>query len=228
MFVVSAVSTESPLVAVACAVVFALWCARRARRRLYVILDWDLTCDCMSTPGDENVATNGARRAFKTKTGLSDAEETVYMSKLRLFLSNLLRRQDDGELRLFIATRNSAANVRWMLEHVVQMHAPDFVVLSDPENKHNKADMLQRYLALANEDMEGVIILADDSSSEHEKAAAYAAQHWLRAQLRHVRVHRPAKGAPYMDKNNGLVYGMMNQDTTLDALWWATNKWNIV
>lgn len=220
-------SFESPVVAVACVVALAVWLARRARRPMYVMLDWDLTCDCMSTPGDADVKSNGARRAFKTKTGLSDAEEIVYMSKLRLFLSNLLRCQDDGELRLFIVTRNSTANVRWMLEHVVRMTASDFVVLSDPEHKHNKAAMLQQYLALANKDMEGVVVLADDSSSEHERAAAHAAQHWPHAQLRRVRVTRPGKGAPYRDEIHGLVYGMMNQESALDAFWWATYNWNV-
>ena len=170
---------------------------------------------------------DGARRAFKRETGLSDAEETVYMSKLRLFLSNLLRCQDDGELSLFIVTRNSAANVKWMLEHVVQMTASDFVVLSDTESKHDKAAMLQQHLAFSDKDIEGVVVLADDSSSEHEKAAAYASQHWVRAKLRHVRVHRPAKGAPYRCFFNGLIYGIMNQESALDAFWWATYKWNV-
>lgn len=220
-------SSESPLVAVACVVALAVWLVRRARRPMYVMLDWDLTCDCMSTPGDEGVESNGARRAFKTKTGLSDAEETVYMSKLRLFLSNLLRCQDDGELRLFIVTRNSVANVRWMLEHVVRMTASDFVILSDSEKKHNKAVMLQQHLALADKDVEGVVVLVDDSSSEHEKASAYAAQHWVHAQLRRVHVVRPGKGAPYRDEINGLVYGMMNQESALDAFCWATYKWNV-
>ena len=218
---------ENPLVAVACVVAVALWCARRVDRPLYVMLDWDLTCDCMSTPGDEDVETNGARRKFKMKTGLSDAEETVYMSKLRLFLSNLLRREDDGELQLFIVTRNSAANVRWMLEHVVRMSAFNFKVLSDPQSKKNKAAMLQQYLALADKDMEGVVVLADDSSSEHKKAAAYALEHWSHAQFRCVQVERPSKGAPYRDIVKGLVYGMMNQEAALDAFWWATYKWNI-
>lgn len=220
-------SSDFPLVAVACVVALALWCARRVDRPLYVMLDWDLTCDCMSTPGDEDVEMNGARQKFKTKTGLSDAEEIVYMSKLRLFLSNLLRREDDGELRLFIVTRNSAANVKWMLEHVVRMTASDFVVLSDPQSKQNKAAMLQQYLALDDKDMEGVVVLADDSSSEHKKAAAYASQHWVSAQLRHVHVQRPAKGASYRCLFNGLVYGMMNQEAAMDAFWWATYKWNI-
>lgn len=220
-------SSDILLVAVACVVGVAVWLVRRSRRPLYVMLDWDLTCDCMSTPGDEDVETNGARSKFKIKTGMSNTEETVYMSKLRLFLTNLLRCQDDDKLRVFIVTRNSAANVKWMLEHVVQMTASDFVVLSDTESKHNKAAMLQQYLGHADKDMEGVVVLADDSGSEHKKAAAYASQHWVHAKLRHVRVHRPAKGAPYRCFFNGLIYGMMNQESALDAFWWATYKWNV-
>ena len=220
-------SLEFPFVAVACVVALVAWLVRRSRRPLYVMLDWDLTCDCMSTPGDEDVETNGARSKFKIKTGMSDAEETVYMSKLRVFLSNLLRCQDDDKLRVFIVTRNSAANVRWMLEHVVRVRASDFVVLSDPQSKQNKAAMLQQYLAFADKDMDGVVVLTDDSSSEHERATAYASQHWVRAQLRRVRVRRPRKGAPYRDEVDGLVYGMMNQESALDAFWWATYKWNV-
>ena len=220
-------TTEFPLLAVMCAVAFACWLANRVRRPVYVMLDWDLTCDCMSTPGEEDVATSGARRKFKNKVQLSDAEEIAYMTRLRLFLSVLLRRQEKDELRLFIVTRNSAKNVKWMLEHVVHMNASDFVVLSDCKGEKSKAEMLQRYLCLADEDMEGVVVLADDSSSEHANAASYALKKWSGVSMRHVRVRRPAKGQLYFDRNVGHQYGMMNQGNVVNDFWWAVHSCNI-
>lgn len=220
--------SDSPIVAVICFFALAVWMVHRSYRPLRVMLDWDLTCDCMSTPGDEDVRTNNARRKFRRKTNMSVAEEVEYMSRLRVFLEDLLARQRNGELAVYIVTRNSAENVRWMLEHVVRVNPEDFVVLSDVEQRANKAEMLQRYLCLKDEDMEGVVVLVDDSSSEHKKAAKHAKNRWADAKLKHVRVVRPGKGAPYFNQEKREPqYGIMNQEEALDALGWATHKFNL-
>ena len=185
---------ENPLVAVACVVAVALWYARRVDRPLYVMLDWDLTCDCMSTPGDEDVETNGRASQVQDEDWVVWPEETpCTCPSCVCSCPTCCAARTTAELQLFIVTRNSAANVRWMLEHVVRMSAFNFKVLSDPQSKKNKAAMLQQYLALADKDMEGVVVLADDSSSEHKKAAAYALEHWSHAQFRCVQVERPSK-----------------------------------
>ena len=220
-------TTEFPLFAAICAVAFACWLVNRVHRPVYVMLDWDLTCDCISTPAKDDVATSGARRKFKTKVFLSDDEELAYMMRLRLFLSTLLRRQENDELQLFIVTRNSAKNVKWMLEHIVHMNASHFVVLSDCKGEKSKAEMLQHYLCLADKDMQGVVVLADDSSSEHANASSYALKKWDGVSMRHVRVKRPARGQLYFDKQKGHQYGMMNQGKAVKDFWWAVHRYNI-
>ena len=194
--------------------------AKRYLRKRVVLLDWDLTLDCISTPGDKRV-TKELRRAVRQKIGMSDAQEMEYMASLFQFLNRVLVAGLQQNITFVITTRNDAENVKWMLKNVVKLDPSKFIVLSDKAKEYdNKVELIQEHFGIG--DMTGVCVLVDDSNSEHEAAAEYAAEHCPDMTLRHVRVARPKRGAAYERQ-----YGMMNQHGVLKELESAISPLNL-
>ena len=107
-------------VVVACALLLmAFVCLRRLGRKIVIIFDWDLTLDCISTPGSKQI-TREARDEILGKIGMTFGQEQQYMQVLNLFLRKMLVRCLDSNTQFLIVTRNDAENVRWMLHNVVK------------------------------------------------------------------------------------------------------------
>jgi hypothetical protein len=192
--------------------------ARRYWRKRIVLLDWDLTLDCLSTPGSKRV-TREARDNIMKKIVMSRAQESGYMFTLRAFLCKLAQRTFEENILFLVVTRNNADNVRWMLENVVEMKPGAFKVISDTRKVYNKIELV---LLFYPHSASGVWVLVDDSTDEHEDAAAYARENCPGMTLRHVRVKRPSKGDAY-----NYQYGMMNQKIAQEDFFWAINPWNL-
>lgn len=215
----NALGTVPPTLWLVLAVALAV-AAKRYLRKTVVLLDWDLTLDCISTPGDKRV-TKELRRAVRQKIGMSDAQEMEYMASLFQFLNRVLVAGLQQNITFVITTRNDAENVKWMLKNVVKLDPSKFIVLSDKEKEYdNKVELIQEHFGIGN--MTGVCVLVDDSNSEHEAAAEYATENCPDMTLRHVRVARPKRGAAYERQ-----YGMMNQHGVLKELESAISPLNL-
>ena len=208
-------------VLVACALIVCVYVlARRYMRKRVVLCDWDLTFDALSTPGSKQV-TREVRDDIMKKIGMSKIQENAYMFTLRQFLVKIVQRVFKDNVVFVIVTRNDAVNVRWMLENVVRINPGWFKIVSDKNKTYeNKIELV---IDTFHTCTDGVWVLVDDSTSEHEKAAAYAKNNCPDITLRHVYVQRPGKGDPY-----DYQYGLMNQEGALDDFFWATNPWNLM
>lgn len=196
-----------------------VWFVRRLTRKRVVLLDWDLTLDCLSTPGSKQV-TRETRNEIMNKIGMTRVQEQSYMFTLRGFLNTLVEHIFEDNVVYTIVTRNDADNVRWMLRNVCDMDPGTFKIISDKHKMFdNKIELVVSRLGIS---AAGVWVLVDDSSSEHKNAAEYAKENCPKITLRHVYVKRPGKGDAY-----NYQYGIMNQREALQHLSWATNVWNM-
>lgn len=196
-----------------------VWLLKRLHRKHVVLLDWDLTLDCLSTPGSKQV-TREMRNKIMNKIGMVREQEQSYMFILRAFLHALAKSMFEHNVVYTIVTRNDAENVRWILLNVCLMDPGIFVIVSDNQKMFdNKIELVASSLGISEA---GVWVLVDDSDSEHKGAAAYAKANCPKMTLRHVHVKRPGKGDAY-----NYQYGIMNQQEALEHLAWAVNGWNL-
>ena len=212
-------SPQDMRVLVLCALLAVVYTVvRRFTRKRIVLLDWDLTLDCLSTPGSKQV-TREVRDNLMKKICMSRAQEDNYMFTLRRFLNNLAQLTFKENVLFLIVTRNKEKNVRWMLENVIRIKPDAFKIISDPGKVYNKVELVFLFYP---HNTSGVWVLVDDSTDEHDDAAAYAKENYPGMTLRHVRVKRPVKGDAY-----NYQYGMMNQTTALEDFFWAIDPWNL-
>lgn len=152
---------------------------------------------------------------------MSEAQEIEYMGTLHYFLAAMNAMTMQKNIKFIITTRNSAENVKWMLQNVVNMDASRFIIISDCDKVYdNKIQLVKNHFAL--NAWSGVCILVDDSATEHDAASEYAKKYCKNLTLRHVRVERPKRGALYKRQ-----YGMMNQSETMKKFLQAISAWNL-
>jgi len=169
--------------------------------------DWDLTLFPVSTDDD-----TPASDVLESKLGeieLSVHDFNAYVSELKTYLTEMTNICAKKGWYFFIVTRNSEANVRYLLKEVVHVNDSRFVVIAEPSRAHNKAELARIHLGPVS--IHGaVMVLVDDSEKELKNAAAQVCA-WNEAgygvTLHNICVAKPCRGALY----KGSTYGLMNQ-----------------
>lgn len=215
--------------------------------KVWIVIDWDLTIDAVSSPCDSDAYAFSDVNAFRLQifldTGYSEENYKDYTLKMYSILLVLAKIREKGFSDVVIVTRNDCRNVAAFInaaaayaQDVLGLSVPsfsdeDFPIIAFPENgvpeedKKSKAQLLAEHVP----NIRGAtnVVFVDDShgklTSEHERFAASVGGVFApKTVITHVKVKRCRRYEIMTKRGNKPTryneQGLGNQPLLLDEI----------
>jgi len=160
---------------------------------VWIVIDWDLTIDAVSSPCDSNahaISNDDVRKRIFHDTGYSETNYKDYMLKMYSILLVLAKIREQGYSDIVIVTRNDCRNVEAFInaaaayaQRELDLSRPsfsdeDFPIIAFPENgvpenkKKSKAQLLAEHVPHIKKTATNVVFVDDShgiAHGEHER-----------------------------------------------------------